>query len=244
MSNPIDDNIEQALEEGKEVTPAPPKAKGPSSPQTKSWMKYAVMIVFIVMAALAIGLGAGLPRRNKTNDNTQPSGEAPNLTVEKVRISDSTTRSLSLIDSDTIRNTYADCEDARVDVRKALITMANQTIQEHLKSYYFTGEYDGPVFFGPPEVDFADSDGGDAAVPAPASAPVSQGAAGRGEASGPSVETTEDSFGTNNQVEGVEEPDFVQSDGVSIFAAYGTEVRSLVMGAFLSHIIDWLRLLK
>ncbi|KAL9186358.1 hypothetical protein ACHAXT_005596 [Thalassiosira profunda] len=56
-----------------------------------------------------------------------------------------------------------------------------------------------------------------------AAAPVPDSADAAGAAGGSTAakEQTEDSFGTNNQVEGVKEADVVKSDGVHVFSAYG-----------------------
>lgn len=217
---------EQALEEGTALDDVPLEEDVP--PQSKkSWKngKAAVITAFLIVIALALAIGLGVGLSSSSNDNndetiqtstvTEPNDEDvapvvddttedPPLVLTPVRISDATTRSLSLVSEDTFKNTYLDCDDLAVDLRKVTLLLANQTIQSHLQSYYFaTRGFDGPIFFPP--------------VSAPAPAPVP--------APSPGIETTEDSFETNNQLEGVEEPDILKSDGVDIFAVYGAEVR-------------------
>lgn len=206
----VDNKIaEQAIEEGENVS-----ANEKPSPSTmKKEAKYTngfVMLVvatLVVLAGLGIGLGLGLSNRNN-DSNSEDSQSSANDTppaVEKVRISDASTRSLPLISGSSLQKTYLDCDDLGVDVRKMALLLANQTIHANLDSYYFMeGSLNYPVF--PP-----------VSAPAPP-----DGMMGR---DSESVATTEDSFSTNNQVEGVEEPDSVQSDGTSIFTAYGSEVR-------------------
>jgi uncharacterized secreted protein with C-terminal beta-propeller domain len=90
--------------------------------------------------------------------------------------------------------------------------------------YLYTGVDDGVSTAGPPEM-MADS-----SVAAPA------GSAG-GAKNSPAVTTTESSFGTNNQEDGVEEADVVLSDGTHIYTAYGGEV-SIHASAFGSSSCD------
>lgn len=218
MDNSVSKIAEQAMEEGKEKLPAD-EHSAPSSSMEKASAtmtmssKRVVVValaVFVVAVTLAIGLGIRLSNRNNNNTSinstdSQSSDAATTTTVvEKVRIADATTRSLALISGPSLQKTYLDCADARVDMRKVALLLANQTIQANLDSYYFL---EGPS--------------------TPVSSPTSQSVmAGKTAADGQSdsVATTEDSYGTNNQVEGVEEPDSVQSDGKSIFAAYGSEI--------------------
>jgi Beta propeller domain len=109
---------------------------------------------------------------------------------------------LALISTKSLQNTYLGCRDLAVDLRKLAQLIANKTIQSNLgsQSCYFN-KTDCPIYFAAPmEGDMASSSAG--------------------EQKSDSVTTTESSYGTNNQVEGVEEPDIIQSDGKSIFLAY------------------------
>jgi len=51
--------------------------------------------------------------------------------------------------------------------------------------------------------------------------------AAESDASGSSEKSGEDSFGTNNQVEGVDEADIVKSDGTHVFTVYGSDIVTL-----------------
>jgi hypothetical protein len=213
---------EQAIEEGKNVS-----AKEKPSPSTMkkeaNFTNGFVMLVVatvVVVAGLAIGLGLVLSNRyNHSNNNDNNNDTTP--AVEKVRISDASTRSLPLISGSSLQKTYLDCDDLRVDLRKMAMLLANQTIHENLDSFYFMEDSTGSPVFAP--------------VSAPDPGPPAQMPGQMGGRNSESVATTEDSFGTNNQVEGVEEPDSVQSDGTSIFTAYGSEVRLTIALLLSSH---------
>jgi hypothetical protein len=177
--------------------------------------------------AAAVNSSPSTPTVSSSSSSaTGPAPTPPVVVLDKIRISDATTRSLPLVSSEALGKTYKDCDDLKVDWRKAAFLMANKTITQNLESYYFTsgddlvgggylyteGGDDGAVSTaGPPRME-------DSAVAAPTA-----GSAG-GAKNSPSVTTTESSFGTNNQEDGVEEADVVLSDGTHIYTAYGGEV--------------------
>jgi uncharacterized secreted protein with C-terminal beta-propeller domain len=193
MERNDNNNAEQAMEEGDQT----PSIKDSHPPVKKTTPFFKAPFVFklsafIIVAALAIGLGLGLASRNNNNINNNQTISL-STTGPKARISDVTTSSLALISGESLKKTYLDCDDLKVDARKLALLLANQTIHASLHSYYFMDE-ESKLF------------------------PTIQGG-------GVQVVTTEDSFGTNRLVEGVEEADTVQSDGKNIFMVYGTEVR-------------------
>jgi Beta propeller domain len=226
---------EKAMEEGKQLSAVDEVPPSSSKKSVSSKVLFAGLVFLVVVAALAVGLGVGLSNRNNNNNSNQKNSKASNqsgtdnteppVVVEKVRISDATTRSLALISSKSLQNTYLDCGDLVVDLRKLAQLIANKTIQSNLGSSCYFNETDCPMIYyaSPMEGDMASSTAG-------------------GQKSD-SVVTTESSYGTNNQVEGVEEPDIVQSDGKNIFLAYGTEVntvclRKMTIYSHLLRIVD------
>jgi Beta propeller domain len=253
MAANMDDSkiAEQAMEEGKGASPVEGTTRTKTTARSSSSNKKLLLVVAgvlvaVTVIALSVGLGVGLSkdkRRNSNkssnsaavdnnNDNTDnndgggtsslpPLPVPPVVVIEKVRISNPSKRSLDLISPESVTKTYLNCADASTDMRKMFLLMANKTILMHLESYYFDDE----LVFSPP-IMYAD---GDTAVSAPAAPPTSQTtssmAGGSGGRQSESVVTTESSFDTNNQVEGVAEADSVLSDGTSIFTAYGGEVR-------------------
>eukprot|EP00591_Stephanopyxis_turris_P002339 CAMPEP_0195510954 /NCGR_PEP_ID=MMETSP0794_2-20130614/3440_1 /TAXON_ID=515487 /ORGANISM="Stephanopyxis turris, Strain CCMP 815" /LENGTH=854 /DNA_ID=CAMNT_0040638477 /DNA_START=91 /DNA_END=2655 /DNA_ORIENTATION=- len=99
---------------------------------------------------------------------------------------------------------YSDCDDLETDIEMALKFGANKIIAEQsereCKDYWYR-----PIPYAEME---------DAAIAAPTTMSLSS----------PGKGSKETSYGTNNQVEGVEEADAIQSDGTHIFMAYGSEI--------------------
>jgi hypothetical protein len=150
--------------------------------------------------ALIVGLSVGLSRGGKSDG-----GPAPRFNV-----------SLATVSPQTLQTTYASCEELRSDLMQASGYLANAIIDANAlwyfhkdNSYFFTRGGEGGVI-GRPVVETA-ADASSNKLP---------------QSSTPSA-ITEDSFGTNNQVEGFEEADVVQSDGTRVYAAYGLEIAVL-----------------
>lgn len=118
--------------------------------------------------------------------------------------------SLDAISSKTIQQSYRTCEDLRGDLVQASGYLANSVIESNAQ-WYFHQEYRNKGGF---------SGGGDIAVLADSES----GSSSNGIPTPTEPAITEDSFGTNNQVEGVEEADVVQSNGEQVFVSYGKEV--------------------
>jgi DNA excision repair protein ERCC-4 len=110
-----------------------------------------------------------------------------------------------------IANGYTSCDDLKDDILNALKHLANSIIVDQSKNgwYYETNCGEDPTFI---------MEGTDMAYSAPA--PSNMGAEAAMDGSTAS-KVTEDSYGTNNQVQGVDEADFVKSDGKHVFTAYG-----------------------
>ena len=128
---------------------------------------------------------------------------------------------LPVLTTEAIRNTQESCDDLKVDVRKVILYIANKTIEHHLHSMLRRPHYldvGGMLVTGV---------AGGAVERAPAMDASAGGAGTAGSAAGRAAD--EDSFGTNNQVEGVDEADILKSNGLQAFAAYGQEIVVLDM---------------
>ena len=213
-------------------------AMSPLTPKRRAAIVVASMIVFagliIGLASVdgnnpkseAASLGSGSDNDNTSNDNND-NGISPTF---------SSLARLPYFD-ESILGGYmgtSGCEDLQMDLMEAVGLMNNMTIDRIAKSY-FSGpppfvcrgggdlclpviemrntdvidgdvlkrefEMDGDVMFADETMSFTTTS-------------ADNGAGANTEARG------EDSFGTNNQVQGVDEADFVKSDGTHVFAAY------------------------
>lgn len=138
--------------------------------------------------------------------------------------------------NETVLNGYDQCDDLDLDLQEAIEIVGNVTI-DHFVSYHFTYNY---YWYGiqcrgggqdciqmmddvvampevlmrdPPVMESVDADTDSAPDNKESVADSAPGSAGG-----------EDSFGTNNQVQGVDEADLLKSDGIHVFAAYGDKV--------------------
>ena len=102
---------------------------------------------------------------------------------------------------DQVLNGYDSCDDLTTDIEIALKNLADYTIEQQKDTQCWWSDYP----------DYMYGDDGVEASGMQAAAPTSDSGG-------------ESSFGTNNQVEGVDEADLVKSDGERIFVGYGNEV--------------------
>lgn len=123
-----------------------------------------------------------------------------------------------------IANGYTSCADLKDDILNALNHLANTIIVEQSRNggwyeHHGCGRYDDePVFILEDSVDDNLS-----AAAAPQMGKVEAEAMDGSAAAAYSTTDVakEDSYETNNQVQGVDEADFVKSDGKHVFTAYG-----------------------
>ena len=114
-----------------------------------------------------------------------------------------------------IANGYTSCADLKDDIRNALNHLANTIIVEQSRNggwYENNCGRDDPVFY------MEDSFASPAMAEVEESDMASESTASKFQ---DDDTVTEDSYETNNQVQGVDEADFVKSDGKHVFTAYG-----------------------
>lgn len=209
---------ENAMEEGTKDTPEEATAKGASeeaavrgsSAATSSNPRQFLWILLVVPAiiALAVSLSLGLSDDDDTTNGSSGSiSKVPTFAV-----------SLSAISPETIRQSYPSCEALSTDLVQASRLLANSVIEKNARWFYHQdyGGGDVGVLMGEPAIFRGDID----VVADSAGAPESASAG----IAAPSQPVTEDSYGTNNQVVGVDEADIIKSNGVQVFAAYGREI--------------------
>jgi len=127
---------------------------------------------------------------------------------------------LPIISTFAIQTTYTGCDALTEDLRSAALFVADQTIEQNIQWMFHNNyNYGGDVFLidrgdtGAPVMEAPEADADNSA---------STGVGGAG-----NIAVGEDSYGTNNQVEGVDEADVMKSNGVQAFAAYGREIVEL-----------------
>ena len=192
-----------------------------------------VVVTFICIAVLGGGLFAGLTQTRKRGGHRNGGGipndndtDVTDVTDVEITINLNSTGLQSRNAVGIIRNgmyeslddqplpvtlplfspeqleTYADCESLEKDLTNALNLIANQMIIAH-------GDDNNPPHayydnYGPP-------------------VPMEAGSNTK-EESGASTSVDENSYGTNNQVKDVDEADIIKSNGVHVFAAYGSQL--------------------
>jgi hypothetical protein len=110
-------------------------------------------------------------------------------------------------------NTYESCDDYTVDLEEAAALIVSATIDREAQLHFHSKWYCDTIRGG----DGSCLENDNEVVDSP---PVMAGDVGSAEMKGASS-AGENSFGTNNQVAGVDEADLVKSDGEHVFAAYG-----------------------
>lgn len=178
----------------------PRKKQNDDAPKVPWWKHPTVLIAGVcalVAIGLIVGLSVGLTQGDKatnTTDETLPPPLSPKITLQAIG-TDSLTP-------------YPDCQALQDDLEAAALYLANSQIDSSARSYYHN-EW-RPVVGGRPDVD---GEAGDTTADDAAGDPAPDPGAGG-----------EDSYQTNVQVEGVDEADFVKSDGEHVFAIYGNEI--------------------
>ena len=134
---------------------------------------------------------------------SQPNGAAPAL-LQGV--------CLPTISADTIRQTYSSCDDLSADLRVAALYLVENAIESNIQWYFHNNwNYNQGGGFRQPV---------DVAIPMPGAPEDANDGAN-------DIPTNENSYGTNNQVEGVDEADLLKSNGEQAFVAYGREIIEL-----------------
>jgi len=114
---------------------------------------------------------------------------------------------LDTVSRSTLTTTYASCDELRLDLRQASGYLANAVIDANARWYF---HQDGPYSKRVDRQPVAETTALDKSRQ-PSTAQQPDG-------------ITEDSYGTNNQVDGVEEADIVKTDGENVYVAYGSEI--------------------
>jgi len=164
----------------------------------------AIGLAGLCIAGVAIGLGVGLTTKGDGNakvDKKSDLGDSPSTPMAISRLSAYDT---SMMDG------YDECDEFLTDLEQATKVMANLYIDRMALQYYHE-----TYFYGTPRGGW----GGGGIVMTADMAPQAEGgvASTTTEKSGGGGE---DSFGSNNQVDGVDEADAVKSDGTYVYAAY------------------------
>lgn len=210
------------------------KSQDDRSNTKKKWLPLAFIAV-VVCIALGLGLGLGLGLQGTAASSTsnggekeeEGKGEAP--TNNNVDTTTPTTSESTYLDSPgpiqarirmaspNIANGYTSCNDLRDDIENALKHLANTIILEQSKyDWYASSNCRGDdviILESTVDSSTAVAEMDMASPPAQNEALYAGGAA--------SKVPMEDSYETNNQVQGVDEADVVKSDGKHVFTAYG-----------------------
>jgi Beta propeller domain len=146
---------------------------------------------------------------NGTNATT-PSVPQPSppttATTPTTKTGTSSMARLAAISPESVSQTYASCDALQADLKISTLMSAQRQIESY--SWYFENP--------PLTMPIVEDGGVGLAAPTPSMV--------QGDRTSSAVSEGESSFGTNNQVNGVEEPDIVQSNGVQVFAVYGSEI--------------------
>jgi uncharacterized secreted protein with C-terminal beta-propeller domain len=228
----VDLEVEQAVEKTTSSS-----SKPPSNSNRRRTLILGMVLTMAAILGLALGLGFGL--RDDDNGTEMDSNAAssnnggdvpspvppskptttttntnPNTQTGNTGLAFASTR-LAAISPETLSQTYASCDDLAADFKLSMRMIGRRQIGWN--KWYFTqptATYEDGMTVGG-----GGSEGTANMAPA-------EGDAARDSGSGGSA-AKESSFGTNNQVKGVEEPDIVQSNGEVVFAVYGSEIIEL-----------------
>ncbi|KAL7457352.1 hypothetical protein ACHAWC_008907 [Mediolabrus comicus] len=210
----------------------------PNDNAKNKWLLLAFIAV-VVCIALGLGLGLGLGLQGTPASSTSNGGEKEEEgkgevpTNNNVDTTTSTIAKSTYLDSPgpiqarirmasaNIANGYTSCNDLRDDIENALKHLANTIILEQSKyDWYASSNCRGDDVFILEDTVGSTGWGSPVAEMDMASPPASNEAALA--AGGVAAKfPVEDSYGTNNQVQGVDEADVVKSDGKHVFTAYG-----------------------
>lgn len=196
----------------------------------KSKQKYKLIIgCSLILTAVAIGVGVplGVKSRNRGSWDSFESIENPRTDEE---IMNNTFQfqeiklpvSLREFNSDILSG-YSTCADLKEDIEQALNDFANILIEEDMNNFI---SYDDFGYYGRAEMmvdeagpivmEMAQADTTEMSTTSVPDAGMSSKEA--------SSSITEDSFGTNNQHEDVDEADIVKSDGKYVYTVYGMDI--------------------
>lgn len=221
---------QQTPEQMKELVAGKPQPNTTNGDGFATFVKFGAAAIFL---ASVVGLGVGLAHHFKDTDSSRGNGAAndpPTIPPEQ----DIQITRLSYFDESILKG-YPDedategsgCLNLKEDLYEAVEIMTNVTIdRQAVQKFHYDmwpicaiargnsrSDCDDIVYYMDMDMDgvgitedFSPSDGARETVPE--SAPSSG----------------EDSFGTNNQVHGVDEADQVKSDGTHVFAAYGSQL--------------------
>jgi hypothetical protein len=179
--------------------------------------------------AVFAGLFGGLASLSRSKSPGDVKGGGPS--IDGPPVSNSVFVSRLAYFNESVLDGYDLCDDLELDLLEAIELLGNVTI-DNFASYYFSPHYywynyvcrgGGTDCMQPvddvllkPEMTMRED--GDSSVP------TKDSVADTIADSSPSSGGGEDSFGTNNQVQGVDEADLVKSDGTHVFAAYADKL--------------------
>lgn len=164
-------------------------------------VKFAGIFLFVAsVLALSIGLSQ-LTVPDESGEGSESLGTGPALLSR-----------LSYFGESSLK-TYDTCDDYILDLEEAVALMASATIDREAQWYFHPNWYCDTARGGVGSC----LQNGNVVANSP---PVMEGDISSAEMKGASS-AGENSYGTNNQVAGVDEADLVKSDGEHVFAAYG-----------------------
>eukprot|EP00985_Skeletonema_marinoi_P007759 scaffold3453_cov230-Skeletonema_marinoi.AAC.11 len=203
-----------------------PHNNTPSNDPNKK-IKIGLLSTFLlVVLVLCISLGVvyqGNPSNSVENEEGGGGDTRPELNLTTPTVLEEATYLVSpgpipariRMATPAIANGYTSCADLKDDIRNALNHLANTIIVEQSRNggwYENNCGRDDPVFY------MEDSFASPAMAEVEESDMASESTASKFQ---DDDTVTEDSYETNNQVQGVDEADFVKSDGKHVFTAYG-----------------------
>ena len=214
----------------------PLEAQAAKSKSTGGFASKKVLLIAMgcILAAVALGVGIGVPvskakkratENSSIEESTQGSTngqESTQDTTDSPVVAQANALPLRFAErlqplSMNVMAGYSSCGDLIQDVQHALESLANEQIESG-RTMECWWDPNGPAV-----IDYGYGDS------APCMYDVMSVASSEADASGSaskdvSAPSTEDSFGTNNQVEGVDEADIIKSNGEYVFMGYGKEV--------------------
>jgi hypothetical protein len=239
VDSPADEEVpEKALEEADATT----ATSGPTTPRTsRKWTFIWLAVGVACIIGLSLGLRFGLDNNNDVNSTNKSEEETNSVPGEEGSVSDKATNTTStnttstggnneepnvpgtnvplpLISERSLQESYDSCEALKADIKTAILMQLNYTINQYYNDPYLFNEagyfvgYQGWDYPAVPEE--GGSEGGEPTAESPAAS----------DSSTAQKQVGESSYGTNVQVEGVDEPDMVKSDGIKVWVAYGPDV--------------------
>jgi hypothetical protein len=230
VESPADvEEPEKALEQADTTT------KGAKTPErNRKWVFIWLAIGIACIIGLSLGLRFGLDHDND-DDKSESEEETKSIHGEEGSVNNTTSTNtnatggnnqepnapgarvpLPLISERSLQQSYDSCESLTADIKLAILMQLNYTINQYYNDPYFFDEAGYFIGYYPPSYAVPEEGGAEEAPtadsPANSDSATSQKQVG------------ESSYGTNVQVEGVDEPDLVKSDGTKVWVAYGSDV--------------------